>query len=305
MSDKSMSTASNPETTENLEPSETTEPKKRRSLPNTILRLVTGLTLLPIVIIVARLGGWSLTFVIGFLMFNGILEFYFMERKRGLQNNAIIGIVAALMVLLSFHYRKPVLWQSAVVLTILITFAIEFARGRIFKDSIWRIATTVAGIFYIAFPLAFLLAIRQAPWGFHWFFAAMYSTWGTDTFAYLMGNMFGKTKLAPVLSPNKTVEGAIGGLFFGAILPIPILMIMGQLTVSVVIMFIVATFAATGGDLLESAIKRFFDTKDSQVPGFNIFPGHGGVLDRLDSTLTVATVYYIYLIWIGKVTILL
>jgi phosphatidate cytidylyltransferase len=300
-----MSTVSNSEKVEVSEILETATPQKRRSLPNILLRLITGLVLMPVIIIIVRLGSWPLMFTIGFLMFNGILEFYFMERERGLQNNAIIGIVAATMILLAYQYHKPILWQSAVVLTILITFALEFVRGRIFKNSVWRIVTTVAGIFYIAFPLAFLIAIRQADWGFHWFFAVLFSTWGTDTLAYLTGNMFGKTKLAPTLSPGKTVEGAIGGLVFGALMPLLVLRIMNEATIAAAVMCIIATFAATGGDLLESAIKRFFGVKDSHVPGFNIFPGHGGVLDRIDSTLAVATVYYIYLIWIGKITFLI
>lgn len=302
MSENIMTSASNPENEANPEVG---KQKKPRRMSNLILRLITGLVLLPIIIIVVRLGRWPLTIVLGFLMFNGILEFYFMERRRGLQNNVIIGMIAALMILLAFHYQIAILWQLAVIFTIVITFAIEFARGREFKPSVWRIATTVFGIFYVAFPLGFFIAIRQTDWGFHWFFAALYTTWGTDTFAYIFGNMFGKTKLAPVLSPNKTVEGAVGGLLFGAVLPIPVMLQVGYFSWPAVIMFVIATFVAVGGDLLESAIKRYFDIKDSHVPGFNIFPGHGGVLDRIDSALAVAPIYYIFLILIGEITLLI
>ncbi|MEO1164124.1 MAG: phosphatidate cytidylyltransferase, partial [Chloroflexota bacterium] len=219
------------------------------------------------------------------------------ERKRGAQNNALLGVTAASLVLAAFHFEQPILWQIAVVGTVIITFAIEYGRSKDLSDSLQRILTTIAGIFYIAFPMAFLVAIRAGDSGLHWFFAFIYCTWGTDTFAYFAGNMFGKTPLSPKLSPKKTVEGAVGGMVAGAILPLMVLY-QGQIpiTSSVILLFIVATFSAVGADLFESAVKRFFGVKDSHIPGFNILPGHGGVLDRIDSTLGVATVMYIYLV---------
>lgn len=285
---------------------ETEAPKKKRSLSNLLVRFITGMIIVPFMIILVFLGGWFTTVPLMILMLIGILEFYYMERNRGLQNNVIIGAVAAIMVMLSFHYKEPLLWQIAVAGTIILTFAIEFGRGRMVKNSIYRIATTVGGIFYIAFPMAFLVAIRDGTSGYHWFFAYIYCTWGTDTLAYLMGNMFGKTKLAPVLSPKKTVEGAIGGIIAGALLPIPVLYQGGiTITIAAVSLFIIGAFAATAGDLFESAVKRFFGIKDSHIPGLNILPGHGGVLDRIDSTLWVAPAFYAYLVIAGNINLLI
>ena len=294
-----MTTISNPDNLKS-EVEEQSSPRKPRSLSNLLVRFITGMVILPFMIVLVFLGGWFTTIPLGILMLFGILEFYFMEKRRGLQNNAITGVIACLMVMLSYHYQQALLWQIAVIGIILITFAIEFGRGRVFKDSVFRIMTTVGGIFYIAFPMAFLVAIRGGADGVHWFFAYIYCTWGTDTFAYLMGNMFGKTKLAPVLSPKKTVEGAVGGIIAGSLLPLAVLYQGGiEITVSAVILFIIASFAGTAGDLFESFVKRFFGIKDSHIPGFNILPGHGGVLDRIDSTLWVAPVIYFYLLWIG------
>jgi phosphatidate cytidylyltransferase len=282
----------------------TTRPK--RSMSNLALRVITGLVLMPLVFILLLWGGLPLTVGVGFLMGIAVLEFYFMEVQRGLQNNALIGIVAALAVLTAFHTRQPWLWQVAVVVTVLLTFVIEFTRGRVLKDSLWRIWTTIGGIFYLAFPFSFLIAIRQVePFGIHWVFAVIFSTWSTDTFAYVFGNMFGKTKLAPRFSPNKTVEGAIGGVIFGATLPMLVLLRVDELTWSAVILLMIAPFAAIIGDLFESAVKRFFHVKDSHVPGFNIFPGHGGVLDRVDSLIMVLICYYTYLVLAGKLTLLI
>lgn len=301
-----MTTVSNSEEIKSQQPSEDDISKKQpRKLSNLLVRFFTGIVLLPVILLLIFLGGWFITIALGLLMLFGVLEFYFMEKKRGLQNNAIIGVTAAILVMLSFHFNNALLWQGAVIGTILITFMIEFGRGRVFKDSIQRIATTIGGVFYIAFPMAFLVAIRGGELGLYWFFAYIYCTWGTDTFAYLIGNMFGKTKLAPVLSPKKTVEGAVGGIIAGAILPLGVLYQGGiPITLAPILLFMIAPFAATAGDLFESRVKRFFGIKDSHIPGLNIFPGHGGALDRIDSTLLVAPVMYIYLVWAGNITLL-
>mgnify|MGYP001139950536 CR=1 FL=1 len=285
---------------------DTVTEKKPRSRSDLILRLITGMVALPIVVFAIFLGGWFIVAPLAFLMLMGVLEFYFMERKRGLQNNALLGVIAASMVMAAFHFEQAILWQLAVGGTIIITFALEYGRGRVFSDSIARILTTIAGIFYIAFPMSFLVAIRAGDSGLHWFFAFVYCAWGTDTFAYFAGNMFGKTPLSPKLSPKKTVEGAIGGMIAGAILPLLVLY-RGEIpiTASVVVLFMVATVSATGADLFESAVKRFFGVKDSHIPGFNVLPGHGGVLDRIDSTLGVATVMYIYLVLTGHLALLI
>ena len=298
-----MSIISNAENLETQQPSEDNSSEKQpRKLSNLLVRFFTGMVLLPVILLLIFLGGWFLTIALGILMLFGILEFYFMEKRRGAQNNALLGVISAIMVLLSFHLREPLLWQGAVVATIVITFIIEFGRVRDFKESVQRIATTIGGIFYIAFPMAFLVAIRAGDSGLHWFFAYIYCTWGTDTFAYLIGNMFGKTKLAPVLSPKKTVEGAVGGIIAGSLLPLGVLYQGGiPITIGALFLFMLASFAGTAGDLFESRVKRFFGIKDSHIPGFNIFPGHGGALDRIDSTLFVAPIIYSYLAWTGYI----
>lgn len=285
---------------------ETTPAPKKRSLSNLLVRFLTGIVVLPFIVIVIFLGGWFLTAPLMFLMLMGVLEFYFMEKRYGLQNNAIIGVIAAALVMLAFHYQMPILWQSALIGTAILTFIIEFGRGGILKDSLYRVMTSVGGICYIAFPMSFLVAIRAGEGGLHWFFAYVYCTWGTDTFAYLMGNMFGKTKLAPILSPKKTVEGAVGGIIAGALLPLGVLY-QGAIPITpfVMIMFLVSAFAASGADLFESYVKRYFGTKDSHIPGLNIIPGHGGVLDRIDSSLGVAPVFYFYLLWTGVIPLLM
>ncbi|GAA4349753.1 phosphatidate cytidylyltransferase [Kangiella taiwanensis] len=120
--------------------------------------------------------------------------------------------------------------------------------------------------------------------------------WGADVGAYFAGKSLGKTKLAPVVSPNKTWEGAIGGLVLAVIVGVTVASLLSlnldwlKFSVFVVIMVILSVF----GDLFESMLKRQADIKDSS----NILPGHGGLLDRLDSTLSVAPFFVAGVLWL-------
>lgn len=122
--------------------------------------------------------------------------------------------------------------------------------------------------------------------------------WAADTGAYIAGKAFGKTKLAPVISPNKTWEGVAGGLFLSVVVAwvgayIIQIQIQNAMAYSLVV-FILAIFSVLG-DLFESAMKRVNNIKDSG----NLLPGHGGVLDRLDSTIVVAPLYYLSFSFFG------
>ncbi len=115
--------------------------------------------------------------------------------------------------------------------------------------------------------------------------------WSTDTFAYLVGKYFGRRKLIPSVSPKKTIEGSIGGSVAGTLVSYPIavklsLFPAGFLTF---LLLFLLTVVSQAGDLFESSLKRVFGVKDSG----NIIPGHGGILDRIDSTLAVAPILFV------------
>ncbi len=122
--------------------------------------------------------------------------------------------------------------------------------------------------------------------------------WTTDTAAYLVGRAFGRRSLAPTISPNKTVEGALAGLLFGGLVAALVGPVIGYPPLVALAGGLIVSLFAQAGDLFESLIKRLAGVKDSGV----LFPGHGGVLDRIDSLLFAAPALYYFLRLTGSVT---
>ena len=178
------------------------------------------------------------------------------------------------------------------------------------QEPLANLGVTFFGVVYIGWLMSYLVQIRSisgtlavaAPWGAFpplargaWLVLyLLLVTWLNDTGAYLIGARFGKTRLAPTLSPKKTVEGAVGGLIFAVVtaalcglwlkIPLGHALILGLLL----------GMLGQVGDLCESALKRDLGIKDFG----GILPGHGGILDRFDSILFTAPVAYYYLVWI-------
>lgn len=146
------------------------------------------------------------------------------------------------------------------------------------------------GFLYVGIFPALALRLLRLENGDIWFFGLLAIVFAGDTMAYVTGRFFGKRKLFSAVSPKKTVEGAIGGLFGSAIAGVVIAQYLPQHTTSATM---IAAAIVTGGfaqigDLHESLLKRVADVKDSG----SIMPGHGGILDRLDGVLFAAPVYY-------------
>ena len=149
-------------------------------------------------------------------------------------------------------------------------------------------------VIYISLPFGFALGLPKFYDGtFTWeVFLLFVLIWSSDSFAYFTGRLFGKHKMAPKISPKKTWEGFVGGVIFTLVLGYFIEQKFPELRGNwIIVGFLVSVFAPIG-DLVESQLKRTFGVKDSG----NIIPGHGGVLDRLDSFIIAAPVVYLYFI---------
>lgn len=151
-------------------------------------------------------------------------------------------------------------------------------------------ATVYTFCMYVLMGFTSLVLIRYLPNGKCMYLLPFFIAWITDTLAYFSGRAFGKHKLAPEISPKKTVEGSIGGIVLGVPLALGVCYLIGFYTgvqphyLPLAIVIFVGTIVTQVGDLLMSLLKRSYGIKDYN----NIFPGHGGVLDRFDSVIAIA-----------------
>ena len=152
-------------------------------------------------------------------------------------------------------------------------------------------AATLAGVAYVVLPFAALVLLRIDDAGLQWTALAFLVTFATDTSAYAVGRAVGRRRLAPSISPGKTWEGAIGGLVGAAAAAIALVALLSGIEsrlLPAVALGLGIGVAAQAGDLLESKMKRLADAKDSG----RLIPGHGGLLDRLDSLIPVFPLVY-------------
>ena len=170
--------------------------------------------------------------------------------------------------------------------------AITMTQWRGGPDALGHAAAAIFPSLYLGLPIGAMIAIRETR-GREALFLLMLTVVVSDTAQYYTGRAFGRRPLAPRISPKKTVEGAVGGFVFGALL----LALAGEYWLPVVPVLVRALLGVTvvalgiAGDLFESMLKRSAGVKDSSA----LIPGHGGVLDRIDALLFAAPVYYIVL----------
>ena len=182
-----------------------------------------------------------------------------------------------------------------IMMSMLLVLATVLAHG---PGSLVDGVATSSMVIYVAFPLSCsVLVLYAVPDGFLWMLAAPISAWITDVFAYFSGSLFGRNKLVPIISPKKTLEGAVGGLLACmGIMALYFYLFMGngwpiQVSSTANVLFGLATGLVCGataqlGDWLASAVKRWSGVKDFG----NVLPGHGGILDRFDSVLFTAPI---------------
>lgn len=258
-----------------------------------LLKRILSAAILIIVIILAMLVKWFFNLAIIIFIGLGLYEFFTMLEKKGINIYKYVGIGIGILIPLSilWGFEPTKSWELLfIVLVLLFLFLMQFRR-RENSGVIVGISTTLFGILYVSWFMSFLIKIRYMPGGASLFAAVLLITKSGDIGAYLIGSRFGKTPLIPRISPKKSVEGAIGGLFFNALAALCSAPLLGLSYLHLI--FIGLGLGAVGilGDLSESLIKRDCQVKDSG----NILPGMGGILDEIDSVLFTAPVFYFYL----------
>jgi phosphatidate cytidylyltransferase len=229
-----------------------------------------------------------------------LLEFFGLARKKRLHPQVPLGLIIALLISLSFYFRSSFPLDAALFAALLLTavfFVISFQRVEQLPTFTPSIAVTFFGAFYVSFPMNYLYLITLER-GVHAFYFLCAVIFLGDTGAFLFGKLIGKHKMTPLASPNKTWEGSAGGVVFavlgGLVARQLLLKDIGLWTALVCGALVHA--AAQVGDPLESLFKRAVGVKDSS----NFLPGHGGFLDRVDSFLLAAPVFYYFVKFFWK-----
>lgn len=239
-------------------------------------------------------GGLLLQIGIGLLAMLAVHELLHMKGLKTMTIEGALTLFAtfALTIPLENYLTFLPVDGNVVAYSVLITIMLGttvFSKSYTIEDAVFPIAMS----FYVGFGFNALLDARVA--GFDKVLLALFIVWATDSAAYLIGMNFGKHKLAPRVSPNKSIEGFIGGIL-GAVLVTVLFMLVDSTVALPYGMYRMSLFAVffsvagQFGDLIESAMKRHFGVKDSG----KFIPGHGGVLDRFDSMLVVFPIMHLF-----------
>lgn len=252
-------------------------------------RLISTLIGLPLVFISIIMGGIYLKIFLLAISILGLYEFYNVSTKLNLKPIKYVGLSS---VFLLYVTNKFINTENAIIMATMIIFIIPLLIN---KYNIKDTSITIAGIIYILF-FSYIGKIRDLHNGDLLVWYIFIISWLTDTFAYFVGKYFGKNKLCPLISPNKTIEGAIGGLLGSLIGCSAFTLIfverLGFNIIFIILLSVFGSIVAQTGDLFASSVKRNCQIKDYG----NIIPGHGGILDRFDSILFVAPyIYFVFL----------
>lgn len=252
-----------------------------------LTRLFSGLVLVLLIVWTCWQGGLVLgifTAVIGYI---GLDEFYKVFGMKITEGIGRIGFLGAWMwtagVLMAPETELKWLAIPGAFMLLMAVYVFTFPR----YDS-GQVMTAFFGIIYVPVMLSFIYLTRMLEVGFSLVWLIFFCSWGCDTFAYCTGMLLGKHRLAPVLSPKKSVEGAIGGVAGAAALGAAYAALTGAPVVVYTVICALGAAASQVGDLAASAVKRQHNIKDYGT----LIPGHGGILDRFDSVIVTAPMIY-------------
>lgn len=269
-----------------------------------LARILTGIVGIPLAaVLIFYPGGLPFAVAIGIVSVLGAMEFYGGVRRMGARPVEWAGLAAvALFVYSTRTYERASIgsiFPAVLTLLLILSFCVELVRSK--RAPLVNVGATVFGAIYVGWLISHLVVLRgikgdvsvgsyTSNVGAWLVMLTFLGTWACDTGAYFIGRLYGKTKLAPKLSPNKTIEGSVAGLISSVLVTViagTILRLPPQHSLALGAIFGILTQL---GDLSESAIKRELSIKDFGT----LVPGHGGILDRFDSLLFTGPAAYYY-----------
>lgn len=245
-----------------------------------VSRVVVVVVLLPVVLAGVYLGGWWLA---GIAAVGGVLALHELYTiGRALRPIVLGGFVGLVLAIVGTQAGGPVWLLGGIMATVAVCFALFLGSGAR-QSATAGFALTTFGVVWVGGGLAHLVALRDVPHdGRLLILTVLFTVFADDTGAYFVGRLLGRHKLAPSISPGKSIEGFVGGTVIAVAVAFFCLYDQGVLAIWESLVFgLVVAIASTLGDLFESAVKRDLGVKDSG----RLLGGHGGVLDRVDSLL--------------------
>lgn len=268
-------------------------------------RAITAVVLVPVLLVVLAIGGVVLAAAIAIITVLAAREVFALLRMSGHPTLPLLGTVLALLVIVDATFPDVLegsgllLMAVGIVVVAVASFPIPDPR-----DGLATWVATVFGALYVSL-LAFVVRLGHAapavpedalfaPLGAErgWILLLILAVWSYDTGAYLVGKQFGRERFLTHISPSKTYAGLIGGVVATTVVVAVFLWGLGQNPIHALALGPLAALAAQAGDLAESMLKRAAGAKDSS----DLIPGHGGMLDRVDSFLFAAPVLTLYVV---------
>src|SRR5215210_1287003 len=251
-------------------------------------RAATALVLAPIALATIALGKWAILLVL--LIVIAVAAYELSRALEPLPFLAAFG-AGALPLLLSLPYGETGVLAGAVAG---LPWALVWLAGKPETRTLRAVLAVLLMSLWVGAPLAHLGLFPSSRDGVVLILIAVVGPWISDSGAYFAGRFFGRNLLFPTLSPNKTVEGSVGGLLLTLLIVAPVALQLLDFSIAkALVMGAGVSVSSQCGDLFESSLKRILDVKDLG----NFLPGHGGILDRVDSLLfTAPAVYYISLL---------
>lgn len=259
-------------------------------------RIITGVVAAALFLPIVFYGGFPLVLLTYFLATIGLYE---LLKMKNLSIFSVHGFLSVLFlwvllfpekeyseVIQTFYYSKTEIGIALILL--LLTYTVITKNRFTFED----VSFSILSALYVGIGFYFFFETRQEG-GLVFILYSLFMIWATDSGAYFIGKALGKRKLWPEISPNKTVEGSIGGVICAVIVSV-LFVLFTDIHASLIGITVALSVFGQIGDLVESAFKRHFNVKDSG----NILPGHGGILDRFDSLLFVWPLLHFFHLWV-------
>ena len=277
--------------------------------------MATAAVLIPLSVAAALLGPlWLLSGLVGVITLLALWEFFRLGNDAGFPGFVQWTTLCALLILFTQWRESAVAvarlagrgttgagnpWAGgieAVLILFILGSAVAASVTRLeVEKRLAALVVSAGGFILVALPLSYLVRIVAFPEGRRFLLFLLVLIWVGDTAAFSVGRRFGRNRMAPLLSPKKTWEGAAGNLLGSLVVGVIAARWLPAPEWAVLVMAALANFAGQAGDLLESAYKRSAGVKDSGV----LLPGHGGMLDRIDSLILAAPMVWWYLWWLS------